>query len=508
MRQALSLGVEGFGRCVSRVSHLIRNLLNWRDGCKAEVIMQTYDELTGRLARLQSVLAHDERSTADTRRVEEGFPDPETWRGLYSPAQDMSPAERQHLLPPVRPGSVSPLVRRLSKTALGVGIIAVVGFAPLQRLLQPSSVEAVVNARMITLRAPIDGEVQAGPKPLGFGTSLARGDVLFRIINGRADRSRVDDLTHQIEQLKDERPGIAVRLGNARIVLKDLTEQTRLFAEARILQLEARQDELKADVAAARTRNEEAKTSLDRVTTLALKGWLPMAQLTLAQRDGSVAEKLEVAAQKRREAVGVELAAAQRGVFVGISSNDRPRYLQRADQLEQQVSNLTENLAERDQRIIRLDDKLAEEKARFTVLAAADMVAPAKGSVWEILTAPGEQVHRGQDLLRVLDCGEPVVTAIVGEAVYNRLQVGSPTRFHPSDGQEDLPGRVIRLTTASASPANLAIQPPVLMRESYHVTVAVPKLSEGQGCMVGRTGRVFFNDGPLEAMAAPVPAAP
>jgi hypothetical protein len=36
MRQALSLGVEGFGRCVSRVSHLIRNLLNWRDGCKAE----------------------------------------------------------------------------------------------------------------------------------------------------------------------------------------------------------------------------------------------------------------------------------------------------------------------------------------------------------------------------------------------------------------------------------------------------------------------------------------
>ena len=67
---------------------------------------------------------------------------------------------------------------------------------------------------------------------------------------------------------------------------------------------------------------------------------------------------------------------------------------------------------------------------------------------------------------------------------------------------------MIRQTAASASPANLAIQPPVLMRESYHVTVAVPKLSEGQGCMVGRTGRVFFNDGPLEAMAAPVPAAP
>jgi hypothetical protein len=276
------------------VSHLIRNLLKWRDGCKAEVIMQTYGELTGRLAHLQSVLARDESSTADTRPVEEGFPDPKTSRGLYSPAQDMSSAERQDLLPPVRPGSVSSLVRRLSKTALGLGIVAIVGFAPLQKLLQTSSVEAVINARMITLRAPIDGEVQAGPNPLGFGTSLARGDVLFRIINRRADRSHVDDLTHQIEQLKDERPGIAARLGNARMLLKDLTEQTRLFAEARILQLEARQDELKADVAAARARNEEAKTSLDRSTTLARQGWLPMAQLTQTQRDGSVPPRANV----------------------------------------------------------------------------------------------------------------------------------------------------------------------------------------------------------------------
>jgi hypothetical protein len=35
-----------------------------------------------------------------------------------------------------------------------------------------------------------------------------------------------------------------------------------------------------------------------------------------------VAEKLEAAAQKRLEAVGVELAVAQRGVFVGIGNND------------------------------------------------------------------------------------------------------------------------------------------------------------------------------------------
>jgi multidrug resistance efflux pump len=388
-------------------------------------------------------------------------------------------------------GLVSLLVGR--KSILSLGIAAAVGFVPLQGLLQTSSVEAVINARVTTLRAPTDGEVQLGPSsPLAFGTSVARGDVLLRITNRRADRSRVDDLTHQIEQLKDERSGIAVQLANTRTLLNDLTEQTRLFAEARVLQLEARQGELEAEVAAARARTDEAKTSLDRLTTLASKGWLPRAQLNQATRDGLIAEKLEAAAQRRLEAVGIELAAAQRGVFVGAGNNDRPRYMQRVDQLQQQVSNLADALAERDQRMSRLNDTLAEEKARFNVPHAADVVALAKGSVWEILTAPEEQVLRGQDLLHVLDCSEPLVTAVVSEAVASRIQVGSPVRFRPRDGREELPGTVVRLSAATVSQTNLAIPSSVLTPGSYHVIVAVPKLA--QGCLIGRTGRVFFDN--------------
>jgi multidrug resistance efflux pump len=487
-----------------------------RDGQQSDMAAPTQLDAAGRLAHLYSVFGRDQGSAAEQPPVDEA-PATESWRRLYAPAPDAPPAPAQDVPPadtqtapppPARTGLVSPLVRRLLKTALGLGIVAVVGYAPLQRLLQTSSVEAVVNARMITLRAPIDGEVEAGPNPLDFGTSLARGEVLFRIVNRRADRSRLDDLSRQIGQLQEERPGVAARLADARVLLKDLKEQTHLFAQSRILQLEARQGELTADVDAARAKREAAQIALDRYTRLAGNGVMSMSQLTQAQRDGSVAEKLEAAAQKRLEAVGVELAAAQRGVFVGDSYNDRPRSSQRADELEQLVSNLTETLAETDQRIARLTGELAHEKARYDDLAAVDMIAPTRGSVWEMLTAPEEQVHRGQDLVRVLDCGGALVTAVVSEAVYNRLQVGTAARFQPRDGQEILPGRVVRLTGASASPANLAIQPSVLLREGYHVTVAVPKLAEGQDCMVGRTGRVIFDDGPVKAMAAPGPDAP
>jgi multidrug resistance efflux pump len=394
----------------------------------------------------------------------------------------------------------SHLTRRLSQTALGLGIVGVLAFIPVQKLVQASDVRAVISAPVVTLSAPIDGEVQTGLSLPEVGKPFERGDLLLRVVNGHADRSRVDDLTREIQRLNDEHPIIAARLSDARMRLTDLTEQIRLFAEARTLQLEARQDELRAELAAAQAKHEEEKTTLDRFSTLASKGWTTRAQLNQAQRDGSIAEKSQAAAEKRLEAVGVELAAARRGVFVGVGSNDRPRYMQRADQLEQQVGNLAESLAEREQRLVRLTEQLAAANARYGVLAAAEFTALTKGRIWETSVNPGQQVYRGQELLRVLYCDRPVVTAHVSKAVYNRLQIGSAARFLPRGGQEELVGRIIRLN--HVSPSDLAVQPSTAAGESYHVTVSVPKLTEGESCLVGNTGRLKFDSGPAEIDAA------
>ena len=52
---------------------------------------------------------------------------------------------------------------RILKALAGIAIIAVFGWLPLQALWQTSSVEAVVNSRLVTLRAPIDGQVVCAP---------------------------------------------------------------------------------------------------------------------------------------------------------------------------------------------------------------------------------------------------------------------------------------------------------------------------------------------------------
>jgi len=442
----------------------------------------------GRLAYLRGLLA--EAGAASPSVVDD-------WRRRNAP--DAPSAEPAPILvspapaapPKTRPKSSTP--RRVVKTLFGLALVAAVGYAPLQRMAQTSSVEAIVNARVITLRAPIEGELQSGSAAREAGAALAPGDVLFRIDDPRADRSRLDDLSQQLGQARDERPRLAARLESARALLADLSEQTRAFGAARIRQLEARHDALTADAAAAHARTLDAAATLERANRLTAQGAGTAVQASLAKRDADVAAQNEISAQGLIAVNDVELASARRGVFVGDSYNDRPTSAQRADDLRQQVVDFEQALNESDRRIARLSQDVADEQARYAQLSSAAVVAPARGSVWEVLTAPGEQVRRGQELMRVLDCGGAMVTATVSESVYNRLRVGAPARFQPRDGGDDLAGNVISLTGSSTAPANFAILPSALARGAYHVTVSVPGLANAQTCDVGRTGRVVFD---------------
>jgi len=470
-----------------------------RDGAAIEPAAFAQMDAGGRLAYLRGLLAEagagnmpavDDWRRRNAPEAPSGEPTP-----VVAPPTEAAPAKPK-----------SPTPRRVVKTLIGLALVAAVGYAPLQRMAQTSSVEAIVNARVITLRSPIEGEVQPGLDVRPSGAALAAGDVLFRIADPRADRGRVDDLSRQLAQARDERPRLAARLESARALLADLSEQTRAFGAARIRQLEARHDALTADAAAAHARTLDATATLERANRLTAQGAATAVQASLAKRDADVAAQNEISAKGLIAVNDVELASARRGVFVGDSYNDRPTSAQRADDLRQQIVDFEQALNESDRRIARLSQDVVDEQARYAALSSAAIVAPARGSVWEVLTAPGEQVRRGQELVRVLDCGGAMVTATVSESVYNRLHIGSPARFQPRDGGADLAGTVIGLTGSSTTPANFAILPAALARGAYHVTVSVPGLASAQTCDVGRTGRVVFDGAHADLLDALRPA--
>ena len=381
---------------------------------------------------------------------------------------------------------------KLTKALLGVLLVAAVGWLPVRTLLQTTSTEAIINARLITLRAPIEGEIGVGLAGLTVGTQLDPGAGLVRIANRRADRGRLDDLRRLINQLEGEHAALTARRDELQALHGELAAQTQSFKQAREQQLDARVAELRSEIGAVTANTAEANRALARATSLAGSGTITNAAFEKVKRDVTVATETEAALRHRLAGVEVERAALRRGVFVGDSYNDQPRSSQRADEIAQRIGDVAGDTREREVRLSSLRSELIEETRRYKELAAVDVAAPVRASVWEVMTAPGETVVRGQELVRLLDCTGLVVTATVGEMAYNRLKIGDPARFRLRGESIDHQGRIIGLTGVATAPANLAIQPAALTKEPYRVTVALPEMARAGPCDVGRTGRVTF----------------
>jgi len=118
--------------------------------------------------------------------------------------------------------------------------------------------------------------------------------------------------------------------------------------------------------------------------------------------------------------------------------------------------------------------------------------SPTDGQVWEVLVSPGEEVRKGQDLVRLLDCSGAIVTATIRESVFNQLRVGEQAQFRLAGESARYSGTIIRMSGSAAPPDNLAIQATGLAPGGYRIAVAVPELASAQ-CGVGRTGTVMFN---------------
>ncbi|HJU33428.1 MAG TPA: HlyD family efflux transporter periplasmic adaptor subunit [Hyphomicrobiaceae bacterium] len=381
--------------------------------------------------------------------------------------------------------------RRILKSLIGLGVVVAAGWIPVQALLETSSTEAVINARLITLRSPIEGEV--GPiAAVTAGSQVNPGTVLVNVANVRADRGRLDDLRRLVDELESDIKTLQVRRADLAALQTDLRQQTRAFRAARMDQLKARIAEIGSDITAAEAKLEEAQQSLTRARSLDATGSGTKVSLEKARRDATVAQETLLSLGHRRKSLDIELAALDSGIYVGDSYNDRPQSLQRADDIALRLNELDADIGHRQARLALLRTELAGERERYAERSTARLTSPVVGSVWEVMTAPGESVARGQDLVRLLDCSGLVVTATVGETAYNNLRIGDRARFRFRGDGKSYEGRILGLTGVATAAANLAIQPSALAKEPYRVTVGVPELAKAAQCDVGRTGRVTF----------------
>ncbi len=339
---------------------------------------------------------------------------------------------------------------RFSRLIIGLLIILVAGFIIVGEQLAGASANAVINARVTTVRAQVAGTVALSPRVLG--SIVQPGEELGTLQDPLVDTIRLNDLTMEL--------AFAQAALDRQIVTADVLEDSLVELDARTASYQA-----------------------DRI-----------AELEAA--DTGTAQALPAAGGQ------IALEAAREGRYLGDGFNDAPFSEQLAMQRRFEVAANEAATQEQRARIAAIEARVAAERVRANRLGSAVLAAPVGGRLWEVLADDGEVVQRGQDVLRIVNCGSAIVTLSVTENVYNRIEVGSAAQFRMNGDDRVLDATVARLAGSGAETIyrNLAVAPSLRHLERYDVALIVPALREDASlsCAIGRTGRVFFEARPLD----------
>lgn len=353
--------------------------------------------------------------------------------------------------------------------------------------LSGASADATINARVVTLRSPVAGDLAVPERELG--SRVAVDEVVASVSDRLVDGVRLDDLTMEAAL---EEAGLARQVAQV--------AQTK----ALVLVLTQRRDDYRSErKAEIQVRLTHARERLAALEDGAATG--TAAGDKKAGRGPLEPGPLGVEVSQARENVELlesSLGAAEAGIFVGDGNGDVPYSEQRLAELQGELVSEEAARAEAEARVAAVTARRDAERLRVNKATGGEITSSVDGVYWEVLAADGENVQRGDPVARLVDCGSIFVTASVTESVYNRLSVGEEVTFRPRGGSRNFAGSVARLAGTGAATVyrDLAVAPSQKHLERFDVLVDVPDLAtaEGFGCAVGRTGRVFFEARPLD----------
>ncbi len=362
------------------------------------------------------------------------------------------------------------------------------------------SADAFVNARVTTIRAPIAGTFQLVSRPLG--ARISRGDTLGALSDPLVDTIRLSDLLQERAETLAEIDRLDRTANAIQSAIEELRAQAASHRKERTEQLRAMVESAEAGRSTAEARLRYAELSLERSRRLSKQGIRTGESLEEAQSSAEVAALNLKNAEETSRVARINLGAAERGILLGDGYNDTPSSGQRISELQARKAEIDANAEAQSVIFNALEARIRTERLRVNLLTSSALQANVSGLVWDYLAVSGETVQRGQDLLRLVDCDSAIVTLSVTERVYNGIEPGSSASFRMNGSGRLLQGTVTRVAGSGAAAVydNLAIAPSERHLGRFDVTLDVPALREDEElrCLVGRTGRVFLENRPLD----------
>jgi multidrug resistance efflux pump len=353
----------------------------------------------------------------------------------------------------------------------------------------PVTSQAVVNARMVQVRTPIDGEAAGILHEIGDVVEL--GDPLLRVVSRQADTSHMGELVTRRAALISEHERLSSELAEATRARAECLANTKRFYQELVNSLKASLLEANARIQTAKVQREAAHVRTTRAEHLVSLQMGADNELDTAREGEAVAVKRIEEGEASRSKLEQELRAAEKGFLF---QREAPYFEQHANELASKIPQYEGQMKEVNEKLAAAEKELQEEEHRVARLSEAAVTAPVAGAVWKRDVELGQVVKQHENLLEIADPETIFVEALLHQSHLNALMPGNRAVVKLTDGRV-LNGRVRAVRTLGGADTESSFAVNLPCRDVKQVRVLIdfdPALRDAS--LIGRHARVMIVD--------------
>jgi multidrug resistance efflux pump len=359
----------------------------------------------------------------------------------------------------------------LLRAATYSGAILLAGsllLATLPPILSDTSSRAVVNAPVVLVTAPIDGEVEGFEAATGM--AIGAGQVLAMMRNDRLDRSTLIGLQNQTDGTRLALAALSERIGVAERWIGQIDTTLTAQRDHALRMAGEAEREARARAAAAAAIAAEQQQLADRQRRLLERGVVSESVLRVAELRARAAAEELVAARATLARRSAERLSIEGGSYVGEGQAALGALVERRRDAVLDLNRMRVELHQLTASLAGLELQTAEEQRRIQRRLAAEVIAPASGHVLRAFASPGQRLAAGDSIAGTVECGRSFVVAIFSVRQAHRLALGTRVSITSDGWPEARGGTVVQVmprTTDRVDTGYAVPFPPMERREMY-----------------------------------------
>ncbi|BDW96273.1 hemolysin D [Thalassospira tepidiphila] len=356
--------------------------------------------------------------------------------------------------------------------ALAIVVIAIWQLAPLT--VSDIRPNGVVNAKLVTIQAPISGQlVRAIPD---VGEPVSAGSVVTRITDDTEPQALLAQLDGEYQLLRSRKTALVEKLSTLNGLRRELGERVREMVTGSMESLHYKMLEAAARQKGWMSVVKERDLSLARQKTLLADGHVAKARVEEAESLLEQAQQEVERARADEERYRKESGALEKGVFVGDGQNDVPYSQQRLDEVVLAIADLNVQLTETNGRMASLEKQLRDESARAGRRESMLVRSPIDGLIWRRMATELATVTKNNDLAKILDCSDIRIEVPVDESLSDRMEIGAVVSVRLQGSPETFEGIISGVigTRAVSPELEYAALPPLLKKDEVLLVVNIP----------------------------------